>query len=244
MASHATTRSVADNAPRPQAPAVPFQIPSNTLPPLQLRLDRNNFSYWRALVLAALRAYNLQGFILGTNPQPPETLAGTLTPNPLHEQWIHFDQYILHWLLNSISEQLLGHVIDCETSAAIWNVLIHQFATRSKARIIQIKGLLQSTKKGTMSIDEYVLKMKSFAASLAQAGEPLAEESLCLYVLGGLGPEYEATVINLTNRSETLTIQDVLFSVHNQEMRIQLQSPPPADNVQAHYAGVSGCGNG
>ena len=110
---------------------------------------------------------------------------------------------------------MMGHVLHCRTAPEIWHVLARTFAVKSKARLLQIQGLLQSTKKGSDSIDEYILKMKGFADSLAAAGDPISEERLCLYIMGGLDPEFEASIVNLTNRSEPLNVQDVQFSLHN-----------------------------
>lgn len=116
---------------------------------------------------------------------------------------------------------MLGHVIRCHTSTEIWIVLQRLIATKSKEHILQIKGLLLSTKKWSMAIDDYILKMKICADSLAEARVPISDDSLCLYILGGLRSEYEATVVNFTNKSEPLTIQDVQYSLHTQEMWIQ-----------------------
>ena len=46
----------------------PVGLPNNALLPLHLWLDRANYSYWRALVLAAGRAYNIEGHLLGSSP--------------------------------------------------------------------------------------------------------------------------------------------------------------------------------
>ena len=85
MATDGSTHSAAHNeAPAPApAPASamavdPVGLPNNHLLPLHLRLDRNNYSYWRALVLAAVRAYELDGHILVTNPIPPMMLPGNV----------------------------------------------------------------------------------------------------------------------------------------------------------------------
>uniref|UniRef100_A0A803P149 Uncharacterized protein n=1 Tax=Cannabis sativa TaxID=3483 RepID=A0A803P149_CANSA len=53
---------------------------------------------------------------------------------------------------------------------------------------------LQSTKKGSLSIDEYFLKMKKYGDSLDAADHPISDEDLILYFLGGLGSEYESVV--------------------------------------------------
>lgn len=104
---------------------------------------------------------------------------------------------------------MMGHILHCRTAPEIWHVLARTFAMKSKARLLQFQGLLQSTKKGSDSIDEYILKMKDFVDSLAAAGEPISEERLCLYIMGGLGLEFEATIVNLKNRSEPRNVQDV-----------------------------------
>ena len=203
---------------------------------------------WRVIVLAAVRAHDLEGYLLGTITPPPLFLPRTLAdpgdiPNPAFLQWQRLDQFLFHWLLNSITESMIGHVLNCNTAAEVWHVLARIFATKSKARLLQIQGLLQSTKKGSDSVDDYILKMKGFANSLSAAGEQISEESLCLYILGGLGPEFEATVVTLTNRSEPLNVQDVQFSLHNQEMRLQQQASASLELAQANFAGMSLRGN-
>ena len=137
----------------------PAHLPNNTLLPLNIRLDRTNYTYWRALAMAAVRAYNLEGFLTGSIPPPPHMLPGNI-PNPSFHNWLRFDQFLTNWLLNSMTEAMVGHVIQCRSSSEIWQVLAANFATRSKARILQIQGLLQNTKKGSTPIDDYVLKMK------------------------------------------------------------------------------------
>ena len=227
------------------APAIDLVgLPNNHLPPLNTRLDRTNYSYWRALVLAAARAYNVDSHILGTAPPPSMFLAGNV-PNPAYAPWSRLDQFLVHWLFNSVTDVMLGHVVNCRTAAEIWNVFASLFVTRSKARVLQVRGLLQSTKKGSSTVDEYILQMKQYADILAQAGEPISDESLGLYILGGLGPEFEATVITMINRSETMTLQEFQFSLHSHEMRIQQQlSTASLDSIQAHLANVSLRGSG
>ena len=106
-----------------------------------------------------------------------------------------------------------------------------------------MKGLLQSTEKGGSSIDDYMLKMKQYAESLAEAGEPIGDDSLSLYILSGLGPEYESVVVNLTNRTKPLTLQDLQFSLQSHEMGIQQNAASTLESVQANLANLSVRGN-
>ena len=48
-------------------PALPLQ---NTLIPLTLKLDYNNFAIWRSLVFPAIRALDLEGFLDGSRVCP------------------------------------------------------------------------------------------------------------------------------------------------------------------------------
>ena len=93
---------------------------------------------------------------------------------------------------------MLGHVLHCTTSSKVWKTLDLLFSTKSKAPLLHVRFLLQTTKKGTMSIEDYVLKMKSFAHELMSAGQLIPDDELVIYILGGLSTEYESVTVNLT----------------------------------------------
>uniref|UniRef100_A0A803NUX0 CCHC-type domain-containing protein n=1 Tax=Cannabis sativa TaxID=3483 RepID=A0A803NUX0_CANSA len=229
------------NAPPPNPPAneaPPAGLPNNNLLPLNLRLDRSNYTFWRSLVLTAVRAYNLDGYILGTLHQPPQFLEGNIS-NPEYLQWLRFDPFLMHWLMKPVSEPMLGHIINCQSSHEIWSTFAQVFASRSRARIMQVRGLLQATKKGSSSIDDYFLKMKSYGDALAAAGQQLSDDDLILYILGGLGQEYEAVIVNITARENPLSLQEVQFMLHSLELRIQQQTTDSLANVQANIANFS-----
>ena len=61
-------------------------------------------------------------------------------------------------------------------------------------------SLLQTLKKGNNSIEDYVLKMKSLATFLIAFGQKISDDELILYILGGLRPEFEFMIVNLTSR--------------------------------------------
>uniref|UniRef100_A0A803QHZ4 Retrotransposon Copia-like N-terminal domain-containing protein n=1 Tax=Cannabis sativa TaxID=3483 RepID=A0A803QHZ4_CANSA len=243
MASKDTDTSARSDTPKAPIPAeaqVPPYFPNNNLLPLNLRLDRSNYTYWRTLVLAAVRAYNLDGFLLGTNPPPPQLTAGNV-PNSAYHQWLQLDQFLMHWMMNSITEPMLGYVINCRTSSEIWTVFDQLFAITSRARLLQIRGLLQSTKKGSSTVDDYILKMKGYTDHLAAAGQAINDEDLALYILGGLGSEYESIVVNLTSRSEPLTREELQFMLHDHEVRASAKNyrATTLQNVQANLANLS-----
>ena len=208
-----------------QASIFPF---SSSLNPLVLRLNRSNYQYWRSQILSSVRAHGLDDFLLGlrTAPQQYLTQGGVnggpqvQVANPDFANWIRYDQFLVSWLVSSISESMLGHVNRCRTSAEIWLTLERMFATQSKARILQLRLKLQTLKKESLSVDEYILKMREVADMLISAGQMVSDDELIIYILGGLGSEYESVIVNLTSRSDSVSLEEVQFMLQNQEMRL------------------------
>ena len=55
-------------------------------------------------------------------------------------------------------------------------------------------------KKGSMTVHDYFLKMRTIADTLTFTGQSISDDELLLYILGGLGSEYDPVVVNLTSR--------------------------------------------
>lgn len=123
--------------------------------------------------------------------------------------------------MNSVTEQMLGHILHACTSVEIWTTFAQIFPIRSRARLLHSRNLLQTTKKGASFIEEYLLTMIQHDDSLIAAGHPITDEELALYILGGLGSEYEYVVVNLTSRADALTLQEVHFMLQTHELCIQ-----------------------
>ena len=51
-------------------------------------------------------------------------------------------------------------------------------------------------------------------------GDVLSDQELCLFILGGLGHEYESLIVSVTTRSDDLTIDDLQGILLNYEIRL------------------------
>ena len=203
---------------------IPMAIPS-TLPSISIKLDRSNYMFWKSQILPGARAHDLEVFLLGPKSKQDEFIVDSTNPNvlltnPDYRSWIRLDRFVMSWLLSSISEQLLGHVVHCQSVVEVWIVLEQLFSTKSKTRALQLRLSLQTLKKGNGSIEDYVLKMKSLATSLIAAGQQISDDELILYILKGLGPEFEFVIVNLTSR-ESVTLQEVQYMLRTHEMRLE-----------------------
>ena len=81
--------------------------------------------------------------------------------------------------------------------------------------------MLQSLKKGALSISDYVLKMRNIANMLSTLGKPIPDEDLILYILGRLGLEFEKIVVNITSRSETISLQEIHYFLQSHEVHLE-----------------------
>uniref|UniRef100_A0A2N9FV86 Retrotransposon Copia-like N-terminal domain-containing protein n=1 Tax=Fagus sylvatica TaxID=28930 RepID=A0A2N9FV86_FAGSY len=95
-------------------------IALTSLPHIQhlitIKLNRDNYLLWKAQIVPYLRGQHLYGFIDGTKPAPPPSLAvqasctTAVLPNPEFYTWHTQDQMILSALISSLSETVLAHV--------------------------------------------------------------------------------------------------------------------------------------
>ena len=94
------------------------------------------------------------------------------------------------------------------------------FSTKSDARILNLNFLLQSTKKGSSIIEDYFLEMKFLAHDLVLFVLSVFDGDLILFILSGLGPEYEFVVINLTSK-DSVTLPKAQFILQTHEARLK-----------------------
>ena len=145
-------------------------------------------------------------------------VTATTMSNPDFVVWMRLDQFLISWLLSSISEKMLGHVIHGQYSAEQWNVLERLFFTKPKARILQLRLSLETIKMGSSSIEDYVLKMKTAANDPMATGQHILGDKLVLYILSGLGPKFES-VVNLTSKYSD-SLQEVQYMLQTHELRL------------------------
>jgi hypothetical protein len=77
----------------------------------------------------------------------------------------------------------MAQIIGYNTSHTAWNALEKTFSSSSKARIMQLRLELQSTKKGSLSMIDYIMKVKGAVDNLVAIGEPVSEQDQVMFLL-------------------------------------------------------------
>ncbi|MDV3194097.1 MAG: hypothetical protein Q8835_03595, partial [Sweet potato little leaf phytoplasma] len=122
--------------------------------------------------------------------------------NPENAKWKRHDSLISSWLLGSMSDNILEQVIHCKSAKEIWKCLLQIFNSRNRAQIMRMKTKLQTLQKGSMSLNEYFSQIKKCIDALSAVGKEVDTEDHIMYILTGLGPEYESMVSALTTSTE------------------------------------------
>ncbi|CAA0842052.1 Unknown protein [Striga hermonthica] len=128
------------------------------------------------------------------------------------------------------------------TSRDVWLSLESNFSSLSKARLMHHKLQLQTLKKGSSTMREFLGKVKACCDSLGVAGEPVSEQNHILYILAGLGSEYNPVVVAVTSRVEPYTLNELYAMLLSLESRLDVTTQSivnsdgsiPSVNVASH----------
>ncbi|KAK6143064.1 hypothetical protein DH2020_023412 [Rehmannia glutinosa] len=189
-----------------------------------VKLDDSNYLVWKQQVLTAIKGYGLEDFISEQSNVPEkftkETTEKPSTLNPDFVTWQRQDQLLASWILSSLSEGILVLMVGLNTSKDIWNALETNFSSQSLARIMQYKMQLQTMRKGSLSMREYISKLKICFDALAASGQRLTEREQIMHMIGGLGPEYNVVMVSVTSRIEPWTVIDIQALLLSYEARL------------------------
>ncbi|WVZ57882.1 hypothetical protein U9M48_008217 [Paspalum notatum var. saurae] len=162
------------------------------------KLTRENYLLWKAQVLPAIRGAQLMQYLNGKTPAPPAT-----TP----------------WLPMIRRRRQFQILTTKETAAAAWKAIQDMFASKSRAKVTNLRFALTNTKKGTMTMAQYFSKMKGFADELASTGKVLEDEEIVSYILNGLDSEYTPLVSSVMSRTDPISVNELYAQALSFESR-------------------------
>ena len=190
---------------------------------LPVRLDRTNFILWHAQMENVIYANGLEDFVDGTAAAPPQHLPNSSALNPEFIQWRRKDRLILSWIYSSLSPELMSQIVGMTTTASAWAALQTFYSSSSNARILQLRLQLQTIKKGGMLMMDYTLKVKNLADQLAAIQEKVSDRDLVLYLLAGLGADFNSFIVSVTSKSKALSFGQVSSLLLAHESRLEQQ---------------------
>uniref|UniRef100_A0A803NRU8 Integrase catalytic domain-containing protein n=1 Tax=Cannabis sativa TaxID=3483 RepID=A0A803NRU8_CANSA len=119
--------------------------------------------------------------------------------------------------LNPANPPLI-HGIEHEKS--IWRSLEKHYTSCVSSKVLEFKTKLQNLKKGSMSLDEYLLKVKQHVDLLASVGETLTARDHIAAIFKGLPSEYDTFIISSNTRIEEY-LTEIEAPLQPRESRIE-----------------------
>ena len=190
-----------------------------------VKLENHNFLIWRKQIFSAIRGHNLQHFVIGVHDPSLKFRSSEDRSQGIVNQdfldWEQQDQLLVSWLLSSMFEGVLSRCINCESAFQIWKTLEVYFASQTRIKISQYKTLLQNTKKESLSMNEYLLKIRGFVDLLALVGVNLSVKDHIDAITDGLLSEYDTFFLTINSRTEDYSIEEIESLLLAQEARIE-----------------------
>jgi hypothetical protein len=99
---------------------------------------------------------------------------------------------------------------------------VQRYASSSRARTVNTRIALATTRKGNMSVTEYVAKMKSLADDMASTRKKVDDEELVSYLLAGLDGEFNPVVTAVGVHTESISVGELVSQLLSFEHRLDL----------------------
>jgi hypothetical protein len=82
---------------------------------------------------------------------PDDAKKKKIVDNLADDAWLERDQAMVSYLVNSLSPDVLSHVVGLDTTTEIWAAITDMFASQSRSRVHDLQTALNNTKKREMT---------------------------------------------------------------------------------------------
>ncbi|KAL4319912.1 hypothetical protein GQ457_18G001030 [Hibiscus cannabinus] len=213
---------------------------------INVTLDDHNYLLWHQQVYLTVKTHRLLKYIDSKVQPPPHYVSqnGVDAINLEYELFEEQDGALATWLLSTVSENVLPHLIGLNTASAIWNTLHRLYSAKTTSRLMSYRRLLHSQKKGDLGMKDYLMRIKSICDNLANCGESISEYERITAILNGLPPEFDSvvTVISASPSSSDLSfVSTIILDADARQAQLS-ESIISSANVVTHQ--ISGSASG
>ncbi|KAL5715327.1 hypothetical protein ACHQM5_017160 [Ranunculus cassubicifolius] len=228
----------------------PYPVTINVSNFVTKKLAQSNYLMWKTQFLGLVESQEMLGFLDATIPVPKkgitvedkETHEKHEVLNPDYAAWKRSDRLLRGWMTGQLEDEPLSLVVGLDTASAVWSELEASYAQDSQEREFFLQQQLQSHRKGTSSLSDYIKIFKGYCDDLAAIGKPVSDRDKVFALLRGLGRGYESFITTML-KPPTPSYRDIVPMLQSHEtMRLMNDHE---DNVTNHnMAFVSQYSNG
>ena len=209
---------------------------------ISVKLDDKNFKQWKQQINGVVRGHRLQQFVtVPVIPQrsPFDSDSASHSANSAYLEWEQQDALICTWLLSTISDSLLPKLVDCTHSWQVWTEVHRYFNTLLSTKARQLRSDLRRLTKGSLTINELMVRVREISESLTSIGDPVPVRNLIEVVLDSLPEEYDSIVAAVNSKEEVSSLEELESSLLAHESRLEkhrkavITEPATANLTQA-----------
>ncbi|WMV38874.1 hypothetical protein MTR67_032259 [Solanum verrucosum] len=126
--------------------------PGSLLTSIQLT-GVENYAVWSRSMILTLRAKSKLGFVYGTCKKSDYG-------DDLEEQWEKCNAFVLYWILNSVSKELMSGIIYATDASVVWSDLKERFDKVDGSRGYQLHREICTIAQGNSSVSAYFTKLR------------------------------------------------------------------------------------
>ena len=192
------------------------------------KLTPTTYLTWKTQVEALLIGYDLYSFIDGSNPMPSKTITkdATIESNPAYLSWLRQDKLLFGALAGTLSPTLGPLIIRTTTTKEAWDILANTYAKPSRGHIKQLKAQLNNISKGSLSIEDFMAKIKRTVNELALLGTHIPQEDVTDRILEGLDDNYNDIITAVLARDSAISFEELNEKLITKELRLGNTSNP------------------
>uniref|UniRef100_A0A2N9H2J2 non-specific serine/threonine protein kinase n=1 Tax=Fagus sylvatica TaxID=28930 RepID=A0A2N9H2J2_FAGSY len=192
----------------------PIFLLSNISNYVTIKLDHSNYLMWKFQITGILDAYSLLDHLEDPTPCPPKFLFShpeteTQEVNPLYTQWRARDKALFSLISSTLSPSTISLVMGQTSASGIWKVLVNRYTSVSRSNIVNLKRELNSIKKNSDSVTDYLHKIKEVRNKLVSVGIHIDDEEILHIVLQGLPSEFHSFTSAMLTKNEAVKYEEL-----------------------------------
>lgn len=118
----------------------------------------------------------------------------------------------------SVEPTIAPTVANAVSAQRAWEALHSTYANKSQSRLFSLRDQLACITKDTQSMTEYLNRARAITDELAEAGAPLADGDLVVYILRGLRSNYREVSAAIRARNTMISYEDLCDKLMDHEV--------------------------
>lgn len=120
-----------------------------------------------------------------------------------------------------MTKGVLTSMVGCESTSGIWSKLTTYFAAQTRAKVSQLKLLLHNIKKDSLTINDFLSKVKNIIDCLVSVGHILSPSDHNEAIFNGLPIEYDILSFLYFKTRKILCGRDWITSIGSRNLNRQ-----------------------